>query len=614
MCGVVGLIRKEQNVVNESLDILKRLEYRGYDSSGIAIIENNTLKVIKEVGKIENLMQACKEQNAKSNIIIGHTRWATHGKVTKENAHPHFSGKIAVIHNGIIENYAQLKKFLEDNGKKFKTQTDTEVIPVYIDFLMSKGDDFKTAFKKVIKELKGAYAIVAICQDEPDLMAFSKNGSPLVAGFADNAIILGSDAFSIITVASDILYFKDGDFGFASLKSIEIFDQNNKVVKREIVKSNLTMNAVGKDGYKHYMLKEIHDQPNILLSTINHCFDEKEGFSLDAISKIDLSKVKRISIIACGTSYYAGLVASSFFEKYAKIPCESYIASEFRYKDAIIEQDTLYIAISQSGETADTIGAIKYIKEHNAKVLSIVNTEESTMQNMSDAYFKLNCGPEIAVASTKVFNSQILCIKMLALDIAARKKLITIKEISAIVAEWRDAILDMSHKLNDKSWIENIQKISHKLREYSSMLYLGRGISYSLAMEGSLKMKELSYIHSEALPAGELKHGTIALIDKNIPVVCAVPSSNLFDKTASNIENIFSRDGRVVLISDKAGCDYFSKFSSQTLGAIEVKAVSANAISIAYSLPMQLLAYFTALEKGSDIDQPRNLAKSVTVE
>lgn len=613
MCGVIGLMKNEVGTVKKVLSTLKRLEYRGYDSSGIAMCVNGDLKIIKEIGKIENLEKSCNDAEIDSKIAIGHTRWATHGKVTQENAHPHFGKKVAVIHNGIIENYSQIKSFLESNGVSFKTQTDTEVIPLYIEYFMSLGDDFKESFKKTVAELKGAYAIIAICSDNDQLMAFAKQGSPLVAGFFKDGIALGSDAFSLIEVANQVSYFKDGDWGFANINSLETFDKNGQTVKREIIHSNLSLASAGKDGYKHFMLKEINDQPNVLTGIINAYLLNNIGFDVKCLEKIDLSSIKRIEIIACGTSHYAGLSAGSFFEKYAKINCESHIASEFRYQEKVIEKDTLYLAISQSGETADTIGAIKYVKSKGATVLSLVNADETSMEQMSDGVMKLNCGPEISVASTKVFNSQIICIEILALQIALQKNHISFLEIKEITNEWHEAISDMSKKLHDKSWIENITKIAKSIHKAKNMIYLGRGVACSIALEGSLKMKELSYIHSEAMPAGELKHGPIALIEENTPVVCLIPD-DLFEKMASNIENVFSRNGRVILIGSEEKIKYFEKFSSQIIGSIPVKDVSKNAISITYSLPLQLLSYYTALENGCDVDQPRNLAKSVTVE
>lgn len=616
MCGIVGIVYNQNDVVLDILQSLKRLEYRGYDSSGIAIInKDRKINLIRETGKIENLINIVEKTNIAGNIGLGHTRWATHGKVSEENSHPHTSGHVAVVHNGIIENYAELKKYLIEQGENFTSETDTEVIPVFINFLLKNGMDFENAFKDVISKLRGAYAIAAICTYNPDVIAVAKNHSPLVVGYGDNLTIIGSDAFSVISLANKMVYLLDGDYGFVNAEGdLRLFDSNHESVHREIVTSSLNINSIGKDGYKHYMLKEINEQPEILQNIVHNYLNSNGSINLNIPNTIDINKIKRIKIIACGTSYYSGQVASTLFEKYAQINTDVYIASEYRYRNFTVEEDTLYIAISQSGETADTIGSIKAIKEKNGTIVSIVNTDESTIEKISDFTIKCHSGPEIGVASTKVFTSQILTQIMLCLKICREKKLFNDSKIIEIYQQIEQVIKDITHILSDEAWLENIQNIAKKLAEKTSVLYIGRSIGYAIAMEGALKLKELSYIHAEGMASGELKHGSIALIDKDIPVIAIANSGNLFEKNASNIENVLARDGRLVLITDEAGQNYFSKFESQIIGSIKIPESSIFTMPLLYSIPIQLLAYHVAVKKGNDVDQPRNLAKSVTVE
>lgn len=614
MCGIVGLITKNGDVSSSILQSLKRLEYRGYDSSGISVIENHKLKIVKEAGKIDNLIRSCLESDVSGNIGLGHTRWATHGKVSKENSHPHFSDHVSVVHNGIIENYLELKEYLISQGEKFKSETDTEVIPVYINFLLKNGESFRDAFSEVIKKLKGAYAIAAICTYNPDLIAIAKNHSPLVIGFGEELYAVGSDAFSVASVAKKLIYLTDGDYGFINSDGkLELFDENHKIVKRDLVISNLNIGELGKDGYKHYMLKEIYEQPVVIKSILNNYIDNN-SVEIESISSLNIEEFNRIKIIACGTSYYSASVGVNLIEKYAKINSDAYIASEYRYRDFTVENDTLYIAISQSGETADTIGAIKSIKSQGGKILSIINNEESTMQFLSDWYIKCHAGPEIGVASTKAFTAQITILSLFAIYIAEKRKTLNKNEIDNIIKITNEVPSLFSNLINNKSWCENIKSISNKISTFKSLIYLGRGISCPIASEGSLKMKELSYIHSESMPSGEIKHGPIALIDKNIPVICIVPSDSMVDKSISNIETILTRDAVIVLIGDEESSRKLNKFSNQIIGSIILPKVNDILIPNLYSIPVQLLAYFTAIEKGNDVDQPRNLAKSVTVE
>ncbi len=617
MCGIVGIVSQNDDIVGDILQSLKRLEYRGYDSSGIAVINSNrNLDVVKEIGKIHNLAEAMGRVEISGATGLGHTRWATHGKVCRENSHPHVCGNVAVVHNGIIENYVELKQYLISQGEVFQSETDTEVIPVLINFLLKNGENFEDAFRAAIEKLQGAYAIAAICTYQPDIIAVAKNHSPLVVGYGVDLAIVGSDAFSVIALASKMTYLTDGDYGFVDLKgNLRLFDENHKPVQRDISTSNLSINAISKDGYKHYMLKEINEQPVILQHLLNSYFAPDGKITLPNIEKIgDLSRFKRVKIIACGTSYYSGIVAGILFEKYAKLNTDVYISSEYRYKNIIVDQDTLYIAISQSGETADTIGAIKVINSQGGFVVAIVNNEESTIENISNLAIKCHAGAEIGVASTKVFTSQIVAQMALVCYIAEHKKHLNCTDIMEIAAEIRKSLLSMMHLLENKSWIGNILDIAKSMIDLNGLIYIGRGLGYPIAMEGALKLKELSYIHSEGMASGELKHGSIALIDKNMPVVAIAPSDELFDKNASNIENVLARDGRIILITDAKGLKYFSKFQSQIIGAIVLDEVQNASMPLLYSVAIQLLAYYVSLEKGNDVDQPRNLAKSVTVE
>jgi len=616
MCGVIALMKQNSSVVHDILKSLSRLEYRGYDSCGIAVVQAGEINIAKEIGKVENLISTCDKIHITSNIGIGHTRWATHGAVSPDNAHPHKCEDVAVVHNGIIENYVALREELIKKGAKFYSQTDTEVIPVMINQFIKEGFDFKSSFSKTIAKLEGAYAIIAICAKEKDVIAVAKKHSPLVIGFGENNLyVVGSDAFSIISITNKMSYLLDGDYGFIDFKNgVELYNTNTGIVKRDIVLSDIANGIISKNGYPHYMLKEIYEQPEILNSILQNNFLDSGKIYTEIINKITLSKIKRIKIVACGTSYYSGVLCSKFFENYAKLACDCYFASEFRYKDAIIEDDALYIAISQSGETADVIGAMQYIKAHNGKILSFINSSETTMQFLSDFYIDCKAGPEISVASTKVFTAQILTLMAFIFAISVKKNLLESDILNNIKNDISQAVSQMLELLHDKEWLLNIEKISSELKDYPSILYLGRDISYSVAMEGALKMRELTYIHCEALAAGELKHGSIALIDKNIPVIVFIPSSCLFEKIASNVESIFARDGRVILISDKNGIKYFKKFAKQIMGTIELPETLMHTIPFLYSPTAQLLSYYTASRKGHDVDQPRNLAKSVTVE
>jgi glucosamine--fructose-6-phosphate aminotransferase (isomerizing) len=609
MCGIVGLINKNGNVVNDIVSSLIKLEYRGYDSSGICISTDEGLRTIKETGKIINMQNAI-PQGLKGNIGIGHTRWATHGKVTTFNAHPHFTDHVSLVHNGIIENYMDIKSDLLKDGFKFKSETDSEVIAVLITKFIISGLEFKYAFIKALKMLKGAFAIVCIGND--GRIGFAKNHSPLVVGKDGDVTAIGSDAFSVTGLVSKIMYLEDGDYGFASFDNIIIYDKNNNQTTRDYNQINLSNKNFGKDGYKHYMLKEIHEQPMILEAILNHYIDDGKinNLGLD----IDFKSIGRVVFIACGTSYYSTVVSSYFFEQYARIPVETHIASEFRDRNPVLTNDALYVFVSQSGETSDTIGAMKLVKNAGMKIMSIANNEKTTMENISDYVIYCHAGPEIGVASTKAFISQVCVLLLMSLKIGYEKSIIDNKVYNDSMA----SIKGMAYKINDMitniNYISNIKNIASSLLKSQSMIYIGKCISYGIALEGSLKMKELSYIHSEAFTSGELKHGSIALIDESIPVIGIFGSKNLYDKISSAIESILSRNGRVVLIGRKNEIAKFDKFEDQIIGRIIIDDCDDICIPLLYTPVLQLLSYYVSDMRGYDVDQPRNLAKSVTVD
>lgn len=609
MCGIVGLINKNGNVVSDIVSSLIKLEYRGYDSSGICISTNNGLKTIKETGKIINMQNAI-PQGLNGNIGIGHTRWATHGKVTKLNAHPHFTDYVSLVHNGIIENYMEIKSNLLKDGFNFKSETDSEVIAVLITKFIISGLNFKDAFTKALKILKGAFAIVCISNDGK--IGFAKNHSPLVIGKDGYTTAIGSDAFSVTGLVSKIMYLEDGDYGFASFDDIILYDKNDNIVNRQYNQINLSNKNFGKDGYKHYMLKEIHEQPIILESILNHYIDNGKINNMDV--NIDFKSIKRIVFIACGTSYYSTVVSSYFFEEYARIPVETHIASEFRDRDPVLTEDALYVFVSQSGETSDTIGAMKMVKNAGMKIMSVVNNEKTTMENLSDYVIYCHAGPEIGVASTKAFISQVCVLLLMSLKIGYEKLVIDHDLYSKSTISIKGISYKINEMLTNSEYISNIKNIASSLLKSQSMIYIGKCISYGIALEGSLKMKELSYIHSEAFTSGELKHGSIALIDESIPVVGIFGSHNIFDKIASTIESILSRNGRVILIGRKNEIEKFDKFSDQIIGRIIINDCDDICIPLLYTPVLQLLSYYVSDMRGYDVDQPRNLAKSVTVD
>jgi glucosamine--fructose-6-phosphate aminotransferase (isomerizing) len=606
MCGIFGIIGKNQ-VTDNLIEGLKRLEYRGYDSSGIAVLNNGELQIEKASGKIKELEKQIGPREVPGNIGIAHTRWATHGMPVTENAHPHSNGKIAVVHNGIIENFKFLRNELEGYGYKFISDTDTEIIPFLLDHILKTETDIHSAVRILLKQIEGAFALGIILKDHDDLLIATKRGSPLAIGVSSDEKYIGSDAFVMAPLTNKICYLEDDDVVFMQKSDLQIFDKTNQAVERKFIEQNISQIYVGKENYRHFMQKEIDEQPTVIANLINTYYDRiSNKISFDDV-KLDYGAVKNIVIVACGTSRYAGEVARYWFEEYSDVSVRLYIASEF-VNSRKINQDDLVVFISQSGETADTLKALKHVKDQNHQNLVIVNNQHSSMSNIADNIIYLHAGPEIGVASTKAFTSQLCVFALFALKIAQAKKLLKDNEITEIMREFRRLPSKISNILKDHTQIKNI---ANKIIHSRNIIYIGRGVSYGIALEAALKLKELSYIHAEGIAAGELKHGPIALVDEDLHIVVIAPSNDNFGKLFSNIQEVSARGGQIILISETEGVKQVEDICKNY---IEVPKVTNFLAPILYSVPVQLLAYYVAVFKGTDVDQPRNLAKSVTVE
>ena len=549
MCGIIGILSKKQNVVSRIVDGLKRLEYRGYDSAGIATIQNNSLARRREPGKLFNLENSIKKNPLEGLIGIGHTRWATHGVADVHNAHPHGEHKVAVVHNGIIENFSTLKKELLDKGYLFESDTDTEVVVHLLSSYLKDGLEPFDAFKKMVADIHGAFALVVMFRDYPKHLFVARYGSPLVIGYGDDDIYVGSDALALAPWTDTISYLDDGDIAQIHLNDnenfdVDIFDQYQKIVHRPLHKTSIHLDAISKGNFNHYMLKEIHEQPKSISDTFQSLIDIDALEPKENLAAIDFSTVKRIALVACGTSYYGCMTAKYWFENFAKICVDVDIASEFRYRNPILDQYDLVIFVSQSGETIDTLSVLKMVQEAGMKTLSIVNVAESSIDRLSDHTIFTQCGPEIGVASTKAFTSQLLVFSVLGLYAAFKRNKIT---KDAWQKEIKKLIELPSHVLTSLTLSDSIQQIAHRFVECTDVLYLGRGTNFPLALEGALKLKEISYIHAEAYPAGELKHGPIALIDQKLPVVVLAPFDDWFHKTLSNVQEVIARGAEQVL-------------------------------------------------------------------
>lgn len=609
MCGIIGIVG-DKEAAPQLLEGLRRLEYRGYDSAGIATLTNGHIDRRRAEGKLLNLDTLLKQQPLDGTVGIGHTRWATHGRPTTNNAHPHATPKVAVVHNGIIENYATIKDTLMGKGHVFETETDTEVIAKLITYYMDEGMSPQDAANKALDELEGAYALAIIFSGEHDLLIGARYGTPLAVGYGDGEMFLASDSYALAPLTKRICFLEDGDRVEVNRNSARIYTHDNDNVERPIRITAQSGATTGKGEYPHFMLKEIYEQPAVIGDTLNSFINPTTGdISLPDNILDAVDAAPRLTLIACGTAFYACMVAKYWFEQIVRIPCEIDIASEFRYREAPMPENGLAIFISQSGETLDTLEALRYCKSQNQKILSIVNTIESTIERESDLVLHTLAGPEIGVASTKAFTTQLTTLACLALALAFRRKKIAEEERNDFADSLRHLPKIAAEILQHDGAIKDIAK---EVFHSKDMLYIGRGALYPIALEGALKMKEISYIHAEGYAAGEMKHGPIALIDENVPVVVIAPSNDpLFEKTFSNVQETVARGGKIILFSDPHGVE---KMRDITTHSVSIGEVHPFVAPILHTIPMQLLSYHVAVAKGTDVDQPRNLAKSVTVE
>ena len=609
MCGIVGILGKEP-VAWPLVEALKRLEYRGYDSAGIAVLDDaGHISRVRAPGKLGALAAKLKSGGPSGIAGIGHTRWATHGAPNEKNAHPHMAGRVAIVHNGIIENFQELKNELAAEGVKFSTDTDTEVVAHLIDRELRHGAAPREAAQQVLSRLRGAFALVIMFEGEDNLMIGARRASPLAVGHGKGEMFLGSDAIALAPFTNRVTYLEDGDWAVITRSSLEIFDADNRQVIRPISFTQASAMMVDKGKYKHFMAKEIAEQPDV----VGHTLAEYANFANHAIAlpeslDIDFAKLDRLTITACGTAFYAGLVAKYWFERLARLPVEVDMASEFRYREAPLTKGGLAVVISQSGETADTLAALRYCKGEGQKVLAVVNVPESTIARESDFVARTYAGPEIGVASTKAFTCQLTVLLTLAIRAARQRGAVTADDEARLVGVLSGVPRLMGEALKAEP---HIAEIARKIAGARDVLYLGRGINYPIALEGALKLKEISYIHAEGYAAGELKHGPIALIDEDVPVVVIAPRDELYEKTVSNMEEVAARGGRIVLITDAKGAAERQKNGMEVIAVPDADPLIAPLL---YAIPVQLLAYHAAVFMGTDVDQPRNLAKSVTVE
>ncbi len=608
MCGIVGIIGNEA-VAPLLVDALKRLEYRGYDSAGVATLESTGLDRRRAEGKLVNLAARLDEAPLSGTIGIGHTRWATHGVPNETNAHPHFSENVALVHNGIIENFRELKDELIADGYVFSSETDTEVVAHLVARNLKQGMKPAEAARQAFKRLEGAFAIALMFKDEPNLMIGARNGPPLAVGHGENSMYIGSDAIALAPFTNQVTYLEDGDWCIIKRNSLQIFDTDGSPVERVKQLSVGSSLMVDKGNHRHFMQKEIYEQAEVVSHTLSHYLDfGKCEARLPVDMPFDFSKIDRISISACGTAYLAGLVSKYWFERYARLPVDIDIASEFRYREMPMTEGGLSLFISQSGETADTLASLRYCRDQKQHIGSIVNVHESTIARESSIVFPTLAGPEIGVASTKAFTCQLSTLVSLAIAAGRARGALSAEEEHQLVRDVTEAPRYINRALKLESEIE---KVAHDLAKVKHVLYLGRDTSYPLALEGALKLKEISYIHAEGYAAGELKHGPIALIDEDMPVVVIAPYDRIFDKTVSNMQEVAARGGRIILITDEKGAAAAGMKTDHTIIMPEVPEILTPLV---YAIPVQLLAYHTAVLMGTDVDQPRNLAKSVTVE
>ena len=611
MCGIIGIL-SDQPAAPRLVEALKRLEYRGYDSAGIALLEGGKLKRLRAPGKLTNLDAKVRELTLKAGVGIGHTRWATHGQPNETNAHPHASGRVAIVHNGIIENFRELREAMEARGRKFETETDSETIAHLIDEALGKGMKPKDAFKAALDQLRGAFAIAAIIEGEDNLILGGRRGSPLVIGVGEKEMFLGSDALAVGPFTQRVIYLEEGDWCALTRTSFEIFDAAGKPVARAEIHVPAAGAAAEKGNYRHFMQKEIYEQPDFVGRTVSGYID---AYELKAVlptregkKALDFTQFDRIQIVACGTAYYAGFVAKYWFEQLAGVVTDVDVASEFRYREPVLGARTLAIVVTQSGETADTKAAMEYAKSKGVMTAAVVNVPTSSIARECDAILPTLAGVEIGVASTKAFTAQLCALLATAVAAGRQRDFITREREKEIVSSMIELPRLIAEALKTEQQIITLAPEIAKARD---VLYLGRGPHYPIALEGALKLKEISYIHAEGYASGELKHGPIALIDERTPVIMAAPHDHLLEKSLSNLQEVAARRGKVLLVSDKAG---IKQAGSAPWGTIELPDCERVIQPIVTVVPLQLLAYHVAVEKGTDVDQPRNLAKSVTVE
>ena len=607
MCGIVGIIGKAP-VAQRLFDGLKRLEYRGYDSAGIATVDGGRIERRRAEGKLENLARVLASEPLNGEVGIAHTRWATHGAPTVGNAHPHIAGPVALVHNGIIENFKPLRDELIADGRKFESETDSEVVAHLVAREIEHGASPQDAVAAVLPRLHGAFGIAFLFRDDPDLIIGARMGSPLTVGYGDGENYLGSDALALAPFTQKIAYLEEGDWAVLKRDGVEIFDRANQPVEREIAHSGASADRIDKGNHAHFMRKEIFEQPIVVAQTLQSYVRPFEGEVALPAFDFDLSSVDRVTIVACGTSYYAGLVAKYWFERFARVPVDIDVASEFRYRDPVLEKGGLSLFISQSGETADTLAALQHARAEGQTIAVVVNVPTSSMARQADLLLPTHAWPEIGVASTKAFTCQLAVLAALATNLARAKGRMSAEEEKEIVAHLQEAPEALNLALAHD---EDIAAMAHLIVPARDVLYLGRGPDFPMALEGALKLKEISYIHAEGYAAGEMKHGPIALIDDNVPVIVLAPSGPLFETTVSNMQEVRARGGKIVLISDAHG---IAEAGEGCIATIEMPEVHPLIAPLVYAVPVQLLAYHVAVLKGTDVDQPRNLAKSVTVE
>ncbi|WP_343525120.1 glutamine--fructose-6-phosphate transaminase (isomerizing) [Sphingomonas sp.] len=607
MCGIVGILGGE-DVAERLLDGLRRLEYRGYDSAGIATIDHGAIERRRASGKLINLAKELAAHPLPGAIGIAHTRWATHGGPTTNNAHPHATDHVAVVHNGIIENFKALRDELIGRGRVFTSETDTEVVAHLVSEKVEQGLDPVTAVRDVLPRLHGAFALAILFRDQPDLLIGARLGSPLVVGYGDDETYLGSDALALAPLTQRIAYLDEGDWVVCTREGAQVYDRDNNPVERPVTLSGVTGALIDKGNHRHFMQKEIYEQPIVVAQTLRSYLQRLEGRIALPIPEFDLSGIKRVTIVACGTSFFAGMVAKYWFEQFARVPVDLDVASEFRYRAPVMEPGGLMIVISQSGETADTLAALRHAKAEGQTIAAVVNVPTSSMAREADLLLPTHAGPEIGVASTKAFTCQLSVLAALAANLAKAKGRLSADDERQIVRHLAEAPAAINGAL---AYDEAIEGMAGAIAGARDVLYLGRGTDYPLALEGALKLKEISYIHAEGYAAGEMKHGPIALIDESVPVIVIAPSGPLFEKTVSNMQEVQARGGKVVLISDYDGIEAAGQGCIATITMPKVHPLIAP---IVYAVPVQLLAYHVAVAKGTDVDQPRNLAKSVTVE